>query len=156
MAILYVHIWISSITHWKMVSNAVFVYCHFWAKSFKKIEFLGGNSCELETYAIRCKMHCNFWSLLYIQDSNRRPVFINHQNRQVSMRRPPPTRGTGGDMMAEILEELPHVRRFLERSISIDVRMSALVYACTCTCIGVCAFVGHYARVVAQTPDTCS
>ena len=57
-------------------------------------------------------------------------MFINHRDRRVSLRRPPGARARAEGRAEELMAELAHTRRFLERSTSIDVS----VQVCVCVC----------------------
>ena len=58
-------------------------------------------------------------------------MFINHHSRRVSLTRPPGARAQAEGRTEEIMAELAHTRRFMERSTSIDVS----VCVCVCVCV---------------------
>ena len=80
-----------------------------------------------------------------LQDSNRRRVFINHRNRQVSLRRPPGARARAEGRAEELVAEMAHTRRFLNRATSIDVSVCVCVCmfvgVCVCVCVCMCVYV---------------
>ena len=75
-------------------------------------------------------------------------MFINHRDRRVSLRRPPGARARARDQerSEEIMAELAHTRRFLNRSTSIDVSSGGSV----CVCVSLWARVYKEGKVLAM------